>query len=1036
MNKKNVLLSLFAAMTALTTANAADFTNTEGGVIINVTSPANNVMGFGEAPRQVRLQVVSDNIIKVSATAENSFVDKPSLIIVPQSTNTHYDVKEENGTIIVSTSKVKAHVKVSTGEVWFTNAAGRLILKEVDGGGKAFLPYECKQIHADGTPELYRGWSTRTVFENINPNEALYGLGQHQADEWNYKGKNEELFQYNTKVSIPFIVSSAGYGVLFDNYSLSRFGNPNDYSQLNHVFTLHDKDGNIGALTGTYNISGNESITRREDSIYFEDIVTTKNLPKCDLAKATVVYEGTLTPSKTGEYRFSHYYSGYQKIFINDKSVYTEDLLSSGSDDQEIWRTAWNPNARKFAIKLEAGKTYKIRIEWKPDGGEAYCGLRALEPVSDIEQQRLSMYSEMAQQLDYYFILGQNNQNTQDINNREQSNQYLVHGTHTAIDNVIAGYRQLTGKAQIMPRWLLGYWQSRERYKTQNEILDALKGFRKRHLPIDNIVMDWNYWENDSWGSFEFEKSRFPDPKAMIDSIHAMNGKIMISCWPKYYLTVDNFKELNDRGMIYQQSIKDSLYDWLGYKYAFYDAYDKDARKIFWRQLYEKLGTIGMDAWWMDASEPNVRDCTSIPYRKLLCGPTIYGSSDEYFNAYSIVNAEAIYDGQRAYETAIERNGIKADDSHTLQASTHWNEYGYDNTFSPENKRVFLLTRNGFASEQRYSTATWSGDIGTRWEDMKAQITAGLNFSISGVPYWSQDIGGFSVENRYAKAQQEYDQTGVESADLKEWRELNVRWHQMGMFAPMYRSHGQFPYREPWNIAPEGHAAYNAISQCLDMRYRLLPYIYSLAADVHFSDYTIMRPLVMDFANDEKALNTPYQFMFGPAIMVNPVYKYCARSREVYMPKGTKWYDLYSGELISNGGETKTLSAPYERIPLLVRAGGIIPLGPKMEYTRQKQADTLRIFVYEGADGEFNLYEDEDENYGYEAGRYATIQFCYDDNAKTLAISDRHGQFPGILQKRTFVIVPCKANKPVAYNPDANGIVVKYSGKKKIVKLN
>lgn len=1000
-------------------ATAASYTRTDKGVTVKLPATATGIQNFGTAPKLVRLQVVDDRIVRVSATAEDSFRDNRSLVVIEPASQCPYKVSEENGTVVVTTSKLRAYVSTTTGEVWFTDLGGKVILREVAGGGKAFRPYECVQTHADGTPETYHGWSTRTVFENLNPSEALYGLGQHQADEWNYKGKNEELFQYNTKVSIPFVVSSDGYGVLFDNYSLSRFGNPEDYSQLHRLFTLCDKDGKPGALTGTYTSPGAETLVRREDSIYFENLKSARNLPKYDLARASVVYEGTITPLKSGEYRFSHYYSGYQKIFIDGKSVYTEDLQGKGTDAQEIWRTAWNPNARKFSVHLEAGKSYPIRIEWKPDGGEAYCGLRALEPVDDAEQQRLSMYSEMAQQLDYYFILGQ----------------HPADANHSVVDDVIAGYRQLTGKAQIMPEWLLGYWQSRERYKTQDEILDALRGFRQRHLPIDNIVMDWNYWTPDSWGAFEFDPTRFSNPKAMIDSIHSMNAQIMISCWPKYYLTVDNYKELNDKGFIYQQSVKDSLYDWLGFKYAFYDAYDKEARRIFWRQLYEKLGTIGMDAWWMDASEPNVRDCTDMQYRKLLCGPTAYGSSDEYFNAYSIVNAEAIYDGQRAYETAVERQGISADDSHRLQQSTNWDEYGYGNHFSPENKRVFLLTRNGFASEQRYSTATWSGDIGTRWEDMKAQITAGLNFSISGVPYWSQDIGGFSVENRYVKAQGDFDKTGVENEDMKEWRELNVRWHQMGMFAPMYRVHGQYPFREPWNIAPEGHPAYRAIVACLDMRYRLLPYIYSLAADVHFKDYTMMRPLVMDFPKDKTALNVPYQFMFGPSIMVNPVYQYGARSREVYMPAGTKWYDLHTGSLLSHGGETITLSAPYERIPLLVRAGSILPLGPAMEYTRQRQADTLRIYVYEGADGEFTLYEDEGVNYGYEAGRYATIQLCYDDDAKTLIIGDRSGSFPGMLSERTFVIVPCSASKPAAYNPDADGIKVRYNGRKKVVRI-
>ena len=969
----------------------------------------------------VRLEVMGEKIIRVSATAESKFADPQSLIIVPQHNRPAFWWVNFGDTVKVSTSEITANVLKSTGEVWFTDAQGNIILQEQKGGGKTFAPYTCEQTvwkaNADGpaeeaVPTTYTGWTTRAVFESPE-DEAFYGLGQHQADDWNYKGKNEELFQYNTKVSIPFVVSNKNYGLLFDSNSMCRFGNPEAYSQLGEIFKLYDKDGNEGALTGTYTAPGTETLVRREGSIYFEDIKTIENLPKFPLGRAFVTYEGEIEPSESGEFRFTHYYSGYQKIFIDGKSVYTEDLLNTGSNDQEIWRTAWNPNARKFAVNLEAGKRYSIKIEWKPDGGEAYCGLRAYAPVAPEEQSKLSFWSEMTQQMDYYFVAGNN------------------------LDEVVSGYRTLTGKAQIMPKWLLGFWQSRERYQSQHEILDALNGFRQRGLPIDNIVMDWNYWVPDSWGAFEFDPERFDDPKQMIDSIHNQNAKIMISCWPKYYLTVDNFKELNEKGMIYQQSIKDSLNDWLGFKYAFYDAYDKEARQIFWRQLYEKLGAIGMDAWWMDASEPNVRDCTAIPYRKLLCGPTILGSSDEYFNAYSIVNAEAIYDGQRGYETAMERLGIAYDDSKALQAQATWNQDGYDNegNFSPENKRVFLLTRNGFAGEQRFSTATWSGDIGTRWEDMKTQITAGLNFSIAGVPFWSQDIGGFSVENRYQIAQHIFDATGKETPDLKDWRELNARWHQWGVFTPMYRVHGQFPYREPWNIAPEGTPTYKVIKDNLELRYRMMPYLYSLAAMVHFNDYTMLRPLVMDFAADKNVENIGHQFMCGPSIMVNPVYTYGAREREVYFPAGNVWYDFFTGAVASNGGESKVVPAPYEKSPVYVRGGSIIPFGPAMEYSDEKQAENIRLYVYEGADGEFTLYEDENVNYGYEAGRYANIKFTYDNANRTLKIAQREGAFPGMLETRTFTVVVVNPAKAQGYNPEANGIVVNYDGSEQTISL-
>ena len=987
---------------------AGGYMPTESGVVVKLSQ------AMPGGAHLVRLQVVGDKIVRVSATATDEFSDPKSLIVVPQSAATPFDVREEGNQVVVSTKSLRAVVNTETGEVLFTDPSGKVILQEQKGGGKTFAPYTARQIHADGTPETYNGWSIRQVFESPS-DEAFYGLGQHQADEWNYKGKNEELFQYNTKVSIPFVVSNKGYGLLLDSYSLCRFGNPRDYEQLHRLFRLYDRDGNAGALSGEYYHYKQETVVRREDSLYFENLKSAKNLPDFRLDNSRVTYEGTIEPLATGEYHFCHYYSGYQRIFIDGKSVYTEDVAGKGSDTQTIWRTAWNPNARKFKMHMEKGRRYTFRLEWIPDGGEAYCGLRAYAPVAKSEQSKQSWWSEMTQQLDYYVIAGDD------------------------ADEIIKGYRQLTGKAQIMPEWLLGYWQSRERYKTQDEIVDALKGFRERKLPIDNIVMDWNYWTPDEWGAFTFDPSRFSSPKKMIDDIHAMNAKIMISCWPKYYLTVDNFKELNDKGMIYQQSVKDSLYDWLGYRYAFYDAYDEAARKIFWRQLYEKLGTIGMDAWWMDASEPNVRDCTDIDYRKLLCGPTKYGSSDEYFNAYSIVNAEAIYDGQRSYDTAIEnarRAGNDTPSSAWLQANTSWNPDGHGNQFSPDNRRVFLLTRNGFAAEQRYSTATWSGDIGTRWEDLKAQITAGLNFSISGVPFWSQDIGGFSVEKRYEKAQQLFDATGGENDDLKEWRELNVRWHQFGAWVPMYRAHGQFPFREPWNIAPERHPAYKAIKACLELRYRMMPYIYTLAADVHFKDYTIMRPLVMDFAKDKAVENIAYQFMFGPSVMVNPVYTYKAREREVYFPKDNMWYDLYTGAVVSHGGETKTVDAPYERIPLYIRAGSILPLGPQIEYTRQKPADNIRLYIYEGRDATFTLYEDEGTNYGYEAGRYANITFTYDNARRILTISPREGSFPGMLAERKFTIVTVSPENPLPLDPDAEGVTVDYTGKKLVLKLN
>jgi alpha-D-xyloside xylohydrolase len=396
-----------------------------------------------------------------------------------------------------------------------------------------------------------------------------------------------------------------------------------------------------------------------------------------------------------------------------------------------------------------------------------------------------------------------------------------------------------------------------------------------------------------------------------------------------------------------------------------------------------------------------VRDCTDIQYRKDLSGPTALGPSAKFFNTYALMNAEAIYDGQR---------GIEPD------------------------KRVFLLTRSGFAGLQRYSTATWSGDIATRWEDMKAQISAGLNFAVSGIPYWTMDIGGFCVENRYVAGQQELNRTGRENADYKEWRELNARWYQFGAFCPLFRAHGQYPFREVWNIAPEGHPCYNSIVYYTKLRYNMMPYIYSLAGMTHFNDYTIMRPLVMDFTADASVNDVGDQFMFGPALMVAPVYEYGARTREMYFPAGCGWYDFYTGTYVE-GGRKLTVAAPYERIPLYVRAGAIIPFGPDMQYSDEKQAEEITLFVYAGQDGAFTLYEDEGVNYNYEKGKYAAIPLVYNDAEGTLTIGDRTGEYSGMLEERIFNVVKVGKDKVQAFDLKAKGAVVKYNGKAQRVKL-
>ncbi|MBN2744101.1 MAG: DUF5110 domain-containing protein [Marinilabiliaceae bacterium] len=899
----------------------------------------------GDNAKMVKLDVVNPHIIHVSATADAQFSDRKSLVVpdtLKKSGN--WDMEQANGLAVLKTEFVHASVDLKSGEVKFTRPDGTPILIEKQGGGKSFVPSATEK----GLYEIQQ------VFESSD-DEAFYGLGQHQSDEFNYKGRNEELYQYNTKVSVPFVVSNKNYGLLWDNYSLTRFGDKRPYADLDQ-FKLYGVDGKEGGLTATYLVDSdpkNVFAQRSESTIDYENLTTVAKFPEnFPFNHATITWEGEIEPSESGMYHFKLYYAGYTKVYVNNELVVPER-----------WRTAWNPNTYKFKLNLEAGKRVPVKLEWQPDGGVSYVSLKALSPVDPAQQNQLALWSEAGRQMDYYFIAGDN------------------------MDEVISGYRHITGKAPIMPKWAMGFWQSRERYKTQDELLQVVNEYRRLGIPLDNIVQDWSYWKVDDWGSHKFDETRFPDPKAMIDSVHAMNAKIMISVWPKFYHTTDNYKAFDNNGWMYRRAVEDSIRDWIapGYIGSFYDAYSEGARKMFWQQMNDELYSKGIDAWWMDASEPDILSNASMEYRKALSTPTALGSSTEYFNTYALMNAMAIYDGQRAVNP---------------------------------NTRVFLLTRSGFAGLQRYSTATWSGDIGTRWEDMKAQISAGLNFAMSGIPYWTMDIGGFCVEKRYETAKEG-------SADMDEWRELNARWYQYGAFCPLYRAHGQFPYREIYNLAPKNHPAYESMVYYTKLRYRLMPYIYTLAARTYFNDYTIMRAMVMDFAADKQVLNIGDQYMFGPSLLVAPVYEYKARTRNVYLPKGCGWYDFYTG-VFYDGGQNVQADAPLTQMPMFVKEGSIVPMGGDIQYASQPTDEPVTLYVYTGKDASFDIYEDEDVNYNYEKGAYAVIPVSYNEGTKTLTIGDRKGSFEGMKQNRQFRIV--WMDKANAIKKSSVSKVVDYSG--------
>ena len=937
-------LFVVSVLVLLASASCAEreYKALDDGVVVNVREPVTG------GPQKVRLTVMSDRVIRVTATPDKSFHDRNSLIVVPGAAHeTGFAVhnRKDNDEVELQTAGLSAFVSKSDGRVRFTDAGGNPITAETEPA--SFTPITVDDFH---------GYSTVNRFDTRD-DEGLYGLGQHQSDQWNYKGQNEELFQYNTKISIPFVISSAGYGILWDSYSQGRFGNTEPYMQLNRLFKLFDKDGRQGCLTGTYyGMRGRTPLVRDEDSIYYVDSETVCNLPRLG---QRVVYEGSLEPIESGTYSFILYYAGYIRVFLGDEEVVSER-----------WRTAWNPNSYKFDFEMKQGQRYDLRIEWRPDGSTSYCGLRAYAPVNQEQRDKLTMWNEMVPESDYYFMSADD------------------------MDGVIRGLHSLVGDANMLPKWAMGFWQSREHYQNQDEVVQTVREFRRRGIGLDNIVQDWNYWEEDAWGSHEFDKTRYPDPKGMIDRVHDMNAHLMLSVWPKFYESTEHYKEFDSHGWMYTRAVEDSIRDWVGPGYigSFYDAYSEGARELFWNQLKEHLYDYGVDAWWMDASEPNIRDCVPMDYWKALCGPTELGSSTEYLTAYSLMNARAIYEG------------LMREDS---------------------SKRVFQLTRSGTAGLQRYSTASWSGDIGTRWEDMRSQITAGMNYSLCGNPYWTMDIGGFCVESRYANAQRFYDRSHIETADLKEWRELQTRWYQFGTFCPLYRAHGQFPLREVWNIAPQDHPAYKSIVYYNRMRYRLMPYIYSLAGHAWLYGKTIMRGLVMDYTDDPVARDISDQYMFGPSLMVCPVYEYGATSRNVYLPEGSRWFDYYN-DSVYDGGQTIVADAPYERIPLFVPAGAVLVWGKDVNYVDERAADELTVDCYAGADGHFMLYEDDGTSNAYLKGGFSVIpiSFTETENGVDFAIGQRMGSFKGMITERRFNIRLHLPERTVEFRLDYNGAPV------------
>jgi len=896
----------------------------------------------------IKLQIYSEDIIRVTISPVKDLKEKESRIIVNKpDQKIKWNIHETDRYISVSTKKITAKLDKLNNTVSFFDYSGNLILQ---GDQYSFEPEK------DNDEIVYQ---IKQKFK-LSPEEAIYGLGQFQEGIMNWRSHDLTLFQENREIAVPMLVSTKNYGILWDNYSLTKF---------------HD------------------------------------------------------------------------------------------------------------------------------------------------DRENTSLWSNVADAIDYYFIAGKN------------------------LDNVIAGYRFLTGKVPMFGKWAYGYWQSKERYNTQKEIVDVVKEYRKRKLPLDVIVQDWMYWGDHGWSALEFDKKKFPDPKKMIEEIHDNNTKIMISIWPVSASKTQVFKEMQNNGFLIGKTNDQNR--------GLYDAYNSEARDLYWKWLNKNMFSIGMDAWWMDATEPEVSGNSlekQIENFENL-GNNKLGSMKRYMLPYSMMTTKGVYENQRKVT---------------------------------EDKRVCILTRSAFAGQQHYGAVSWSGDIHAQWSVLRNQISAGINFCATGIPYWTTDIGAFIPDNPLGNKDNAY-------------REIYLRWFQFGVFNPIFRSHGSGTAREIWNFGGENSWTYEPLKKFDNLRYRLLPYIYSMAWQVTDNDYTMMRALAFDFSEDPNVYNIDNEFMFGSAFLVRPVTekmyfeknylgelmqdddfydkngkqgslsakfyngiefdtlvttdsrkkidfnwidgvsrpkgvhqhyysirfegeiqpkesgkftflttsndgirvviddkivienwtphgatvdtgeielkankKYKIRVEyfqtlggaitklswikpsvgaklktqkipptkfvQVYLPKSSNWVDFWRGTSFK-GGQTIETPAPMDEIPLFIKTGSIIPMGPYVQYADEKPADPIELRVYTGSNAKFTLYEDENDNYNYEKGVYATIDFLWNEKEQTLTIEDRKGKFPGMLQNRTFKIVWVGNNHGVGLEPAKNpDKIIKYAGKKIVIK--
>ena len=814
----------------------------------------------------VRIQVCSDRVVRI---VEGGAAPAASLVvpsIVQPCSGVSFTMSSSASAFQLRTNKLIVNVDKSTRAVSFTDLNGQILLSEPSGEGR--------KLAFDPSGEFSQGVQQNFL---LSSREALYGLGQHQEGFFNLRDIPVRLLQANTNIAIPFLLSTKGYGLLWNNASLTDFDSPDE------SIALDDKG------------------------------------------------KGSFQTGPEGDYGFLLSGNFRKKLFLSVDSRKVIDI-----------ENMWVAGSAGGKIHLAAKTKYEVTAE---TGGDTRVFVRT-------PSDAMGFRSQTGSAVDYYFLYG------------------------PALSGVIAAYRDLTGNVPLLPRWAYGFWQCRERYSSQQQILDTAAEFRKRQIPVDALVQDWQYWGKYGWNAMRFDETGYPDPAAMMSQLHQQDLHMVISVWAKFGAETTVGRQMKDAHLVLTSSASTGEPGETTEHEYWTDLFNPQAQKMFWSAIDHNLFRLGLDGWWLDASEPEGDPLNN--------DNTFVGPGKTVRNAFPLFETTAVYKGQRA---------------------------------SDENKRVVILSRSAYTGQQRNASISWSGDISANWETLRRQIPAGLSFSMSGFPYWTTDIGGFfRPEDQY-------------TSDA--YHELLIRWFEFGTFCPIFRIHGFRSRTEMWNYGPEVEKDLLLYDQ---LRYRLLPYIYSSAWEVTSRNESIMKALPLLYPGDMSLRDVSDQFLFGDSLLVNPVTEPDATTRSVILPRGDDWIDFWTGQT-HRGGQTLVVEAPLNRIPILVKEGSIVPLGPVVQSAAAQQ-DPLEIRIYGGKDAAFDLYEDGGDGYAYERGARAVIHLTWHDHRNRLEISAPSGSFRGMPAKHTFQIVLVGKGHGLGLASDSGAArTVTYDGHKLVIDL-